>query len=256
MQSLILNALCIFLNWHSCLQQICCTRPHPDSHTLEHGTPQADLDIPGLSPAACHGHIVPQLATQPLLSIGQLCDSECNILFTAKHITIHHNNNNIILQGHQTKATKLWELNIQPVPPTTHSANASIDSTSRADLVAFVHAALFSPALSTLAKALCHGHLPEFVGLMLQCLRQHPPSPWSCSKGTWIKSSKTNTPPSQKHLASPNSAAAIWTPSHWHLPTMPAYTIVMQPCLSLPNKSTWTKPESLLPPPVQATTTY
>jgi len=98
--------------------------------------------------------VVPQLATQPLLSIGQLCDASCNVAFTAEHVTIKHNNT-VILQGHCTAITTLWELDIQltALPP-THCANATIGSTIPADLVVFAHTALFSPALSTLAEAL------------------------------------------------------------------------------------------------------
>jgi len=74
----------------------------------------------------------------------------------------------LILQGHQTPTSKLWELNIQPPTTAVHLVNAAIGSASPADLVAFAHAALFSPALSTLAKALHQGHLTEFAGLTLQ----------------------------------------------------------------------------------------
>jgi len=83
-------------------------------------------------------------------------------------VTIKHNNA-VILQGHHTAVTKLWELYIQPAAtPTTHKANAAMGSATPAELVAFAHTALFSPALSTLAKALRRRHLPEFAGLTLQ----------------------------------------------------------------------------------------
>jgi hypothetical protein len=45
-----------------------------------------------------------------------------------------------------------------------------------ADLVAFAHAALFSPALSTLRKALEKGFLPPFTGLTEAALARFPPS--------------------------------------------------------------------------------
>jgi len=79
-------------------------------HSMRH---EVDLDLLGLPLVACHGHIVPQLATQPLLSIGQLCDASCNVAFTADHVTVKHNNT-VILQKHHTAITKLWELDIQP----------------------------------------------------------------------------------------------------------------------------------------------
>jgi len=137
----------------------------------------------GLLLAACHGHIVLQSATQPLLSIRQLCDAGCNVAFTADQVTIKHNDA-VILQGHCTAITKLWELDIQPAAmPTTHKANDAMGSTTPAELVAFAHAALFSPALSTLAKALRRGHLPEFASLTLQRLHQHPPQSIAMMQG-------------------------------------------------------------------------
>jgi len=152
---------------------------HTPSGTVLQSTHEADLDLPGLPLAARHGHIVPQLATQPLLSIGQLCDAGCDVAFTADRVTIKHNDK-VILQGHRTASTKLWELDIQP---TTHKANAAVGSATPAELVAFAHAALFSPALSTLAEALRRGHLPEFAGLTLQRLRQYPPQSIAMMQG-------------------------------------------------------------------------
>jgi hypothetical protein len=45
-----------------------------------------------------------------------------------------------------------------------------------ADLVAFAHAALFSPALTTLKAALDKGFLPPFTGLTAATLARYPPS--------------------------------------------------------------------------------
>jgi len=140
---------------------------HTPSGTILHSSHEANLDLPGLPPVACHGHIVPQLATQPLLSIGQLCDTGCNVAFTADCVTIRHKAT-LILQGHRMQTSKLWELNIQPPTPATHLVNAAIGGASPADLVAFAHVALFSPVLSTLAEALCWGHLTKYAGLTLQ----------------------------------------------------------------------------------------
>jgi len=69
--------------------------------------------------------------------------------------------------------TKLWELDVHQ--PLTLHANAAIGSATATDLVAFAHAALFSPALSTLEEALLWGHVPEFASLTLQSFRKHAP---------------------------------------------------------------------------------
>ncbi len=133
---------------------------------------EADLNLPGLPLAAWHGHVVPHLATQLLLSIRELCDARCDVAFTASMVTITHNNT-IVLQGQHTPKSKLWELNI--CPPPTASANSALGTASAVNLIAFAHAALFSLALSTLKEALQWGHLPEFMGLTLASLQKHPP---------------------------------------------------------------------------------
>jgi len=116
-----------------------------------HSTHEAHLDCPALPPAACHGHIVLQLATQPLLSISQLCNAGCDVTFTATDVTITHKGDSI-LSSHCTPANKLWHLDIQP--PTKKLANVAIGTAKPAKLVAFAHVAMFSPFLSTLAEAL------------------------------------------------------------------------------------------------------
>jgi len=102
------------------------------------------------------------------------------VAFTATTVTITHNDT-VILAGQRTPSTKLWQLNIQP--PAQHSANAALGTAKPADLVAFAHAAMFSPTLSTLAEALRHGHLPGFAGLTLERLQQHPPQSIAMHKG-------------------------------------------------------------------------
>ncbi len=149
------------------------------SGTILHSTHEAELNVLGLPIATRHGHIVPQLATQPLLSIGQLYDAGCDVVFMADSITISHDHN-AILTGQCMPTTKLWELDIRPLE---HQAHATIGSATMADLVTFVHAAMFSLALSTLEAALQCGHLSEFAGLMLQHLWQHLPQSIAMIKG-------------------------------------------------------------------------
>jgi hypothetical protein len=54
---------------------------------------------------------------------------------------------------------------------------------SSADLVAFAHATLFSPPLSTLEKALNNDYLTNFPGLNAQSLRKFPPASVPMAKG-------------------------------------------------------------------------
>jgi len=170
---------------------VCNVRPttapvavHTPSGAVLHSTHEADLNVPGLPLSARHGHVLPGLVSQPLLSIGQLCDAGCNVAFTASTVTIRYQDT-VILQGSRTPASKLWELDIRPptpVPPAAH-AHAAIGGASPADLVAFAHAALFSPALSTLEVALQRNFVPPFAGLTAATLRRYPPVSPAMIKG-------------------------------------------------------------------------
>jgi len=182
---------------------------HTPSGAIIHSTHEADLNCPNLPPAARHGHIVPQLATQPLLSIGQLCDAGCDVQFTATTVNIRHDNN-IIMSGHRTPATKLWNLDIQ-TPTASASANAASGTAKPAELVTFAHAAMFSPTVSTLTEALRRGYLPEFAGLTLERLQKYPPLSIPMIKGHLdqerknLRSTKSQPDQTEDALQSANS---------------------------------------------------
>jgi len=125
---------------------------HTPSGALLKSMHEAELNLPALPLAARQGHIVPHLAMQPLLSIGQLCNAGCDVAFTAQDIIIQHQHGNIILHGQWKPGVGLWELDLQNNTP--HTAHAAISTANPATLVAFAHTALFSPAASMLAEAL------------------------------------------------------------------------------------------------------
>ena len=69
------------------------------------------------------------------------------------------------------------------IPSLLHQSYAAIPSTTSAELVAFAHACLFSPALSTLKRALDCGYLPHFMGLTSTTLANNPPDSVAMVKG-------------------------------------------------------------------------
>ena len=56
--------------------------------TLMTSTHDAILNIPELPLNARQAHIVPDLATRPLISIGKLCDAGCFVQFMSTDVTI------------------------------------------------------------------------------------------------------------------------------------------------------------------------
>ena len=84
-----------------------------------------------------------------------------------------------ILSGNR-KTNGLWNLNLFPI----QEANAAVGNNAKtADLVAFHHASLFSPSISTLQKALQKGYLPLFPGLTKRSLKKYPPTLAATIKG-------------------------------------------------------------------------
>jgi hypothetical protein len=161
--------------------------------SLMYSTHEADLDVPNLPPAARHGHIVPALKSLSLISIGQLCDTACNVTFDSSVVQVLHNDAVILMAGTRKPETKLWHLELTPPPAPPirlHQANGAIGSATPAELVAFAHATLFSLALSTLHTALAQGFISNFPGLTARTLRKFPPRSIAMVKGHLDQSRK------------------------------------------------------------------
>ena len=152
---------------------------NPDG-TLMYSTHEGELNIPGLPIEARRCHIVPALSGLSLISIGQLCSAGCQVLFDNNLVTVYLNGKTIITGPRSPVTKNLWHLNLQQP---TQLANTAIGTTTPTELVAFAHASLFSPALSTLTKALKLGYIANCPGLSEHLLRKHPPQSFAMVKG-------------------------------------------------------------------------
>jgi hypothetical protein len=155
---------------------------NPNGSTMI-ATQIANLDIPDLPEAATRVHIVPDLAHHSLISVGQLCDAGCVATIDKTSFTVTLGNR-IILSGTRSPDThKLWEINKIPKQlEDCEFAYATIGSATPANIVTFLHGALFSPALSTLEMALSKGYI-TLPGLTVSSLRKHPPKSIAMVKG-------------------------------------------------------------------------
>jgi len=95
-----------------------------------------------------------------------------------------------VLEG-QRDPPGLWIFQL-PTPtvnvPTSNNfmvpqVNSAIGAPKVAELVAYAHATLFSPALDTLERALRCGHIRNFPGLTAKTLHRHPPHSVATAKG-------------------------------------------------------------------------
>jgi len=118
------------------------------------------------------------LASGSLISIGLLCDHGCTALFNASTVTVKYKDC-IVLTGTCLLITRLWNLNVPSpatAPPTsvadtpkvastTSTANAVINNPNLAECIAFYHASMFSPAISTWCTAINAGHFTSWPEL-------------------------------------------------------------------------------------------
>jgi hypothetical protein len=118
---------------------------------------------PEMPHSAALAHIFPSLKDSSLLSIGQLCDHGCDAYFEATKVTISHKGK-LMLTGKRSPGTigKLWIFDpyLPPLEPTRSPpadnkevvngyVNSALNHDTIANRIAFYHASLFYPVLST-----------------------------------------------------------------------------------------------------------
>ncbi len=108
-----------------------------------HSTRTCTLDLQDLPPGAQEAHIIPGLATHPLLSVITMCNGGCTVTFTKISCTIVYRGR-IIVCGHKCTRTGLWMVPLSKqqqasspastFPPTvpTSTLAANVDATSSA----------------------------------------------------------------------------------------------------------------------------
>jgi len=234
-----------------------------------YSTHTAEINVPSLPRSARVCHIVPGLRLYSLISIGQLCDAGCEVLFLTASVSIGFQNT-VIMQGARARDTGLWHLDLtrpslplgtppitmssllsndgqnskvagsnpgSPTAPLLQTCLTAVGSATPQALVTFSHAALFSPALSTLTTALAKGFLPPMPGLTLATLRKYPPNSVATIKGHLdqlrknLRSTKTVNLPTTPDLAVDlgDPSEAFPTSHDGNLATHYCYAAVISP---------------------------
>ena len=149
-------------------------------------THEGHLDIPELPPAATLAHVVPELNTHSLISVGQLCDAGCTATVDSDTIDILYNGETV-LSGDRSDITTLWHLKYAPTTEQTkllpYYANKTIGTNTTKNIVEFFHAAMFSPTNSTLYKALKLNYITNIPGLSADSFKKYAPFSAATIKG-------------------------------------------------------------------------
>jgi len=148
-------------------------------------THTALLNIPSLAIDSRRCHVFPALnATGSLLSIGKLCDSGCTAVYDKTTVTIQRDGI-VILRGHRDPTSRLWMIDINSGSSGSALAAAAMThggGDSAAATVAFLHAALGSPATSTLIAAIEKGFI-SLPALTAESVRRNRPTSLATAKG-------------------------------------------------------------------------
>ena len=146
---------------------------------------------------ARQAHIFPDFPGASLVSVGTLCDEGCTAHFDATSIIVLLRGR-VVLSGTRTAATGLWIVNDKcrhtSTINTPHQASRHAHATAEiaaqpvaylarhcppmatiAQRIAFLHAAMCNPALSTLCRALDAGFLSSFPEITSALVRKYPP---------------------------------------------------------------------------------
>ncbi len=166
----------------------------PDQ-SLIRSTHTGALPITGLPPEALTAHLFKELGDTCLISMGQLCDHGCEAHFTALTVEITYQGKVILRGTRDDESRGLWMLQL----PADNVALSVRSGATTEQQVEFAHAALFSPAISTLKKALDRGYLPPFPGLTSESLKKYPPHSMATAKGHLdaIRKNQKSTKPAQ-----------------------------------------------------------
>jgi hypothetical protein len=175
----------------------------PSSHTC-------DLDIAALPPDARAGHILPGLSTHSLLSMAKFCDHGCDVRFTSTHCRVYKDGV-LLLEGPRDPVTNLWLLPLYAkpddvLPPTTdplHYVNNAHHTTSKAELLQYLHASAYSPVPSTWNQAIANNQFVTWPGLTTKAVNRHLPKSIATAQGHLDKARKNRQ--STKLGAAPTS---------------------------------------------------
>ena len=135
----------------------------------------AELPLPNIPMEARTVHMFPEMSSN-LVAVTPLTDAGCTVTFNKEEATIQCPDCEPIQRPSSPRG--VWELPMAAFAQAQDGiAMATIgNSSGPGDIVAFHHAALFSPAISTLQTAMEKNFLPPLPGLTKHTLAKYTPN--------------------------------------------------------------------------------
>jgi hypothetical protein len=162
---------------------------------------------------ATTGHKSPHVK-QNIISLGVLCDHDCDIKLTKKSIQVTKNGHEV-MTGYHNKKSRLWKLKIDThTPPNkafddiilehirndgnAHRVNAIVPDGNMQDMMTFYHRSLFSPSQSTLLNDIANNNLSTMEGLTTANVKKYLPKSIPTALGYLDQKQKTSSRPKTK----------------------------------------------------------
>ena len=167
-------------------------------------THEGEIGIPGLPKAARKAHICPGLANMSLVGVKTLVDARCEVLFSKDDYIVLYKGS-IVWKGGRQARSGLWILPLSPegveeinklqIEPTVRLAtvkqlrkeaevtnqtedkqvNNVFHTTTKAELIKYLHQAAFSPVKATWKKAIENRHFTTWPGLTVEAVEKYLP---------------------------------------------------------------------------------
>jgi len=139
----------------------------PNGHIMT-STATTDLQIPSATNEGNKAHKFQDLGSGNLLAVGQLCDNDYEVTFT-KNKVLFNKRNNMKFSGTRNPTNGMWMVNF----PIKNQLNVIIPYKPMQDAIKFMHAACFSPCISTWCNAITQGYFSTRPGLTAGRVRQY-----------------------------------------------------------------------------------
>ena len=111
------------------------------------------------------------MKTDPIISLGVLCDYGCTITLDKQDMSVHKNGQEII-KGTRNNKTGMWEVPLENQQSETET-NKILEQSSKPELSQYLHAALYIPTKTSLLKDIKQGFLKTWPGLTKKLIKSH-----------------------------------------------------------------------------------
>ena len=151
-----------------------------------------------LSPTGKQAMILPALKSSNLISLRQLCDDNCKVVLSKQHLHAIKDDK-VVLEGFRNSHDGLWDIPIRSslqfkssdhkispflLPDKSHKLQVIIKKHQPAtELAQYLHAACFSPVISTWIKTINNNNFITWPGLTAELIKKHLPVSSSTVQG-------------------------------------------------------------------------